>query len=137
MCLRLAIPAATPQSGPVVVTMTAGSSGKLSDEEQPLLEEHVVECEDSAALAPHPTLLQVGMGGKKYRKAGCQGSGDVKQGRPFRRRRQQSNGAPPRPHMNLPCPFCTWVTLPLAAGWHVSQPRPSHHRCKHGRCTPA
>ncbi|PRW60882.1 MATE efflux family [Chlorella sorokiniana] len=38
--------------------MTAGSSGKLSDEEQPLLEEHVVECEDSAALTPHPTLLQ-------------------------------------------------------------------------------
>lgn len=54
--------------------MTVGSSGKLSDEEQPLLDEHVVACEDSAALAPHPTLLQV-RGGKKNVAAGCLGLG--------------------------------------------------------------
>lgn len=52
--------------------MTVGSSSsKLSDEEQPLLE---VECEDSAALAPHPTLLQVSWS-KKNRAAGCPGAG--------------------------------------------------------------
>ncbi len=50
--------------------MTVGSSSKLGDEEQPLLE---VECED-LALAPHPTLLQVGWS-KKNRAAGSPGAG--------------------------------------------------------------
>lgn len=89
-CLRLLASASrgshNRQGGaaPIVLTpliMTVGSSGKLSDEEQPLLDQHVVACEDSAALAPHPTLLQVRRG-KKNIAAGYLGLGlAVEEGR--------------------------------------------------------